>query len=139
MSKESIKQAADALFASTAHNVLWANPKGEFFTSENICALSLKAGQKSTKYERVEKPESSSTADEKVYDFNAKVTIDKIKAVTSLEDLAAFDGDERKSVLVVYEAKKAELTAAIDVVGATTETGGTKGTETGNEDTDTQK
>lgn len=145
MSKDTFKQAADALFASTAHNVLWANPKGEFFTSENSCALSLKAGQKPTKFERPEKPEASkdsSTADEKVYEFNAITTIAKIKAVDSLEALASFEGDQRKSVLAVYESKKAELIAAIDLVGATTETGdtkGTKGTETGNEDTDTQK
>ena len=49
MSKDVNKQTAEKLFASTTHDVLWANPKGEFFTSENIGSLSLKAGQKLTK------------------------------------------------------------------------------------------
>lgn len=50
--KTTLKQEADKLFASTTHEVLWANPAGEFFTSVNIGSLSLKAGQKLTKYER---------------------------------------------------------------------------------------
>ena len=52
MSKETLKQTAATMFASTAHQVLWANPKGEFFTSENIGSLSLKPGQKLEKFER---------------------------------------------------------------------------------------
>lgn len=52
---QTLKQEADELFASTTHNVLWANPKGEFFTSENAGNLSLKKGQKLTKFERSEK------------------------------------------------------------------------------------
>jgi hypothetical protein len=52
---KTIKQEADALFASGTHNVLWANPAGEFFTTENMGNLSLKKGQRLTKYERSEK------------------------------------------------------------------------------------
>lgn len=117
MSKETIKQTAEKLFASTTHDVLWANPKGEFFTSENIGSLSLKAGQKLTKFERSEKSEKEVT-DVKVSEVNIKDTIAKIKAVDSLEALKAFESDDRKSVKQVYDWKLNQLTEAITVVGA---------------------
>ena len=75
MSKDTLKQTAAQLFASTAHQVLWANPKGEFFTSENIGNLSLKPGQKLEKFERPQDvPE-----DEKVVVLNATKTIEAIQ------------------------------------------------------------
>lgn len=127
MSKETIKQAADALFASTAHDVVWANPKGEFFTSENICALSLKAGEKTTKFER-----PTETEEIPVKPLNALETIAKIQAATSLEDLKAFELDERKSVKAAYDLQNAKLTAEIKV---NLDDKG-EGTDTGNADTD---
>ena len=117
MSKDVNKQTAEKLFASTTHDVLWANPKGEFFTSENIGSLSLKAGQKLTKFERSEKSEKEVT-DVKVTEVNIKDTIAKIKAVDSLEALKAFESDDRKSVKQVYDWKLKQLTEAITVVGA---------------------
>lgn len=117
MSKDVNKQTAEKLFASTTHDVLWANPKGEFFTSENIGSLSLKAGQKLTKFERSEKSEKEVT-DVKVSEVNIKDTIAKIKAVDSLEALKAFESDDRKSVKQVYDWKLKQLTEAITVVGA---------------------
>lgn len=117
MSKDVNKQTAEKLFASTTHDVLWANPKGEFFTSENIGSLSLKAGQKLTKFERSEKSEKEVT-DVKVAEVNIKDTIAKIKAVDSLEALKAFESDDRKSVKQVYDWKLKQLTEAITVVGA---------------------
>lgn len=117
MSKDVNKQTAEKLFASTTHDVLWANPKGEFFTSENIGSLSLKAGQKLTKFERSEKSEKEVT-DVKVPEVNIKDTIAKIKAVDSLEALKAFESDDRKSVKQVYDWKLKQLTEAITVVGA---------------------
>ena len=131
MSKDVNKQTAEKLFASTTHDVLWANPKGEFFTSENIGSLSLKAGQKLTKFERSEKSEKEVT-DVKVSEVNIKDTIAKIKAVDSLEALKAFESDDRKSVKQVYDWKLKQLTEAITVVGA-------KNVANGNEDTDTKK
>lgn len=131
MSKDVNKQTAEKLFASTTHDVLWANPKGEFFTSENIGSLSLKAGQKLTKFERSEKSEKEVT-DVKVPEVNIKDTIAKIKAVDSLEALKAFESDDRKSVKQVYDWKLNQLTEAITVVGA-------KNVANGNEDTDTKK
>ena len=131
MSKDVNKQTAEKLFASTTHDVLWANPKGEFFTSENIGSLSLKAGQKLTKFERSEKSEKEVT-DVKVSEVNIKDTIAKIKAVDSLEALKAFESDDRKSVKQVYDWKLNQLTEAITVVGA-------KNVANGNEDTDTKK
>ena len=131
MSKDVNKQTAEKLFASTTHDVLWANPKGEFFTSENIGSLSLKAGQKLTKFERSEKSEKEVT-DVKVAEVNIKDTIAKIKAVDSLEALKAFESDERKSVKQIYDWKLKQLTEAITVVGA-------KNVANGNEDTDTKK
>jgi hypothetical protein len=136
MSKESIKQAADALFASTAYNVLWSNLKGEFFTSENTGSLSLKKGEKLTKHERSE----AVVAKEKkeVVVLNPLETISKIQGVTSLEALKEFEADKRKTVIAAYEDKRAELTAAITVVGATNE-GTTPTTGNGNSDTEGQK
>ena len=131
MSKDVNKQTAEKLFASTTHDVLWANPKGEFFTSENLGSLSLKAGQKLTKFERTEKSEKEA-ADVKVPELNIKDTIAKIKAVGSLEALKAFESDDRKSVKQVYDWKLKQLTEAITVVGA-------KNVANGNEDTDTKK
>ena len=131
MSKDVNKQTAEKLFASTTHDVLWANPKGEFFTSENIGSLSLKAGQKLTKFERSEKSEKEVT-DVKVPEVNIKDTIAKIKAVDSLEALKAFESDECKSVKQIYDWKLKQLTEAITVVGA-------KNVANGNEDTDTKK
>ena len=131
MSKDVNKQTAEKLFASTTHDVLWANPKGEFFTSENLGSLSLKAGQKLTKFERSEKSEKEVT-DVKVPEVNIKDTIAKIKAVGSLEALKAFESDDRKSVKQVYDWKLKQLTEAITVVGA-------KNVANGNEDTDTKK
>ena len=131
MSKDVNKQTAEKLFASTTHDVLWANPKGEFFTSENLGSLSLKAGQKLTKFERSEKSEKEVT-DVKVSEVNIKDTIAKIKAVDSLEALKAFESDDRKSVKQVYDWKLNQLTEAITVVGA-------KNVANGNEDTDTKK
>ena len=131
MSKDVNKQTAEKLFASTTHDVLWANPKGEFFTSENIGSLSLKAGQKLTKFERSEKSEKEVT-DVKVAEVNIKDTIAKIKAVDSLEALKAFESDDRKSVKQVYDWKLKQLTEAITVVGA-------KNVANGNEDNATKK
>ena len=131
MSNDVNKQTAEKLFASTTHDVLWANPKGEFFTSENLGSLSLKAGQKLTKFERTEKSEKEA-ADVKVSEVNIKDTIAKIKAVDSLEALKAFESDDRKSVKQVYDWKLNQLTEAITVVGA-------KNVANGNEDTDTKK
>ena len=131
MSKDVNKQTAEKLFASTTHDVLWANPKGEFFTSENLGSLSLKAGQKLTKFERTEKSEKEA-ADVKVPELNIKDTIAKIKAVGSLEALKAFESDDRKSVKQVYDWKLNQLTEAITMVGA-------KNVANGNEDTDTKK
>ena len=139
MSKDTLKQTAAQLFASTAYQVLWANPKGEFFTSENIGNLSLKPGQKLEKFERPQDvPE-----DEKVVVLNATKTIEAIQKVVSLEELKSFEADERKTVKEAYSKKEAELIEAIKVIEPKTVTGATNGaaaTETnGNADTDTQK
>ena len=134
MSKESIKQAADALFASTAHNVLWANQKGEFFTSENIGSLSLKAGEKLAKFER-----NQEVADVKVKTLNQGDTIAEILKVETIEGLKPYELDERKGVKAAYTDQLTKLTAAIDIVGATTEAGTPAVTANGNEETDTQK
>lgn len=122
MSKETNKQAAEKLFATTAHDVLFANPLGEFFTSENLGSLSLKPGQKLEKFERPKEKAS----EEVEYEFNAKDTVAKIKEVASLEDLKAYETDTRKSVKEAYEKKHAELVASIEVTN-------------GNEDTEDQK
>lgn len=130
MSKDTNKQAAEKLFAETTHDVLFANPKGEFFTSENIGALSLKPGEKLEKFERTPKEESIV---EKVYELNAKDTVTKVKEVSSLEELKAFDYDDRKSVKEAVEKKAAELIATIKVVGTSNKA------QDGNKETEDQK
>jgi hypothetical protein len=135
MSNDTIKQTAQELFASTTHQELWANPKGEFFTSENIGALSLEAGEKLIKFERPE----VATEDKPVKPLNALETIALVQKATSLEDLKAFETDERKGVKAAYESKYTELVAKIEVnleenkkiqeTGATEGTDGDKGTQ----------
>ncbi|MCC9072458.1 hypothetical protein LNQ49_12780 [Flavobacterium sp. F-65] len=132
MSIETFKQAAAKLFASTTHQILWANvenPNQEFFTSENTGRLSLKKDEKLTKFERPEEKViiEASTSEKK--ELNANDTITKIKAATSLEDIKEFENDERKSVKSVYGWKVNQLTA-----GTTSAVTGN-----GNKDTDNQK
>lgn len=145
MSKEIFKQAAAKLFASSTHNVLWANienPKQEFFTSENLGLLSLKSGEKLTKFERPEEKKTIEATTSEKKELNANAAIAFIKMATSLEAIKLLETDERKSVKEAYDKKVIELTAAIQVTGAKTETGatdGAAGTGNGNEDTATQK
>jgi hypothetical protein len=82
---------------------------------------------------KLERPEE--TTETPVKPLNALETIAKIKTVTSLEDLATFEADDRKSVIVAYKEKHAELSANIDVTIDTTD----KVTGDGNADTDTKK
>lgn len=140
MNKETNKQTAEKLFATTSHDVLFANPKGEFFTTENIGALSLKPGEKLERFERaakVEKVKETKEFEEVEYEFNAKDTIGKIKNVVALENLKAFENDARKSVKEAYEKKQAELLAAIKVNGA--KDSNVNQNDKGNEDTQDQK
>lgn len=141
MSKETNKQAAEKLFATTNHDVLWANPKGEFFTSENIGALSLKNGQKLEKFERSVKSEAEEV--DTVKPKNAETLIAEAKNIESIE-LAQLAKDveakskNRTTVIAAYDERIEELTAAIDVVGKV-ENGTPEGitaTGNGNEDTD---
>lgn len=115
--KNTLKQEADKLFASTSYEVLWGSPTGEFFTSEKIGSLNLKEGEKLIKFEKTETKE-----------LNANDTIAVIKAATSLEAIKEFESDERKSVKSVYGWKVKQLTEAINVVG-----------QNGNEDTAAKK
>lgn len=126
MSKESFEQRASNLFATTSHNILFANPKGEFFTSENIGRLSLVKDEKLIKFERPKETTSETK------ELSANETIVKIKAVESLEDLKEFEGDNRKSVKSVYDWKKNKLTETIIV-------NGTQTLGNGNKDTDIKK
>jgi len=47
-----LKERVAVLFETTAHKKIFANPKGEFFTSENIGKMSLKPGEKLTHFDR---------------------------------------------------------------------------------------
>ena len=137
MSKETLKQTAAQLFASTAHQVLWANPKGEFFTSENIGNLSLKPGQKLEKFERAAEKEAVEVPT--VKPATAESLIANAKSIATIEmaelgkDVEA-KGKNRTTVIAAFDERIAELTAAIPIVGATVETG-----VNGNEDTGDQK
>ncbi|OWP76844.1 hypothetical protein BWK62_08630 [Flavobacterium oreochromis] len=116
MSKDIFKQTADSLFASTAHQELWVNPKGEFFTSENIGALSLKPGQKLIKFERLEE---TSSEEKKLKPADQKEVIANLLKVDTLEGLKPYEMDERKAVKAVYNNVFKKLTDNTTVVGAT--------------------
>lgn len=137
MSKDTNKQAAEKLFATTAHDVLWANKKGEFFTSENIGSLSLKLGEKLEKFERVAEKEAVEVPT--VKPATAESLIANAKSIATIEmaelgkDVEA-KGKNRTTVIAAFDERIAELTAAIPVVGATVETG-----VNGNEDTEGKK
>lgn len=126
MNTENNKQAAEKLFATTAHEVLYANKKGEFFTSENIGALSLKPGQKLEKFER-----SQEVAEVKVKTLNQGDTIAELLKVETIEGLKLYELDERKGVKAAYTDQLAKLTAAIEAV--------TTATDNGNKDTEDKK
>ena len=133
MSKDTNKQTAATLFAATAHQVLWANPKGEFFTSENLGSLSLKPGQKLEKFERpAEKEviEAITVKPKKADDLIAEVkNIATIELAELGKDIEA-KGKNRATVIAAFNERIAELTAIIPVVEPTDETGN------GNEDTE---
>lgn len=143
MSKDNLKQAAEKLFAATTHDVLWGNPKGEFFTSENMGKISLEKDQKLTKFER-----ASNTVEAKNNDASnvikpktAEYLINEAKELETIEQVELFKEIEAKAknrttVIAAYDERIAELTAAIDVT--------TEGTDTlvptnGNEDTEGKK
>ena len=105
--KTTLKQEADKLFASTSYEVLWGSPAGEFFTCEKIGSKALKKGEKLIKFEKTQTKELS-----------ANDIIAKIKAVNSLKELKAYEGDDRKSVKSVYSWMEKQLIAAINVNGA---------------------
>ncbi len=116
MEKETLKQRADRLFAKSVHKKLWANPRGEFFSSENLGKLSLKKGETLTPFVRGEKATTTQTAsNDNTPAMNAKDTITAIGNTQTLEELKAFEGDERVTVQRAYETKHAELLAAIEV------------------------
>ncbi len=126
MNKDTNKQAAEKLFASTTHDVLFANKKGEFFTSENLGTMSLKSGEKLEKFER-----NAEVAETKVKTLNQGDTIAELLKVETIEGLKQYELDERKGVKAAYTDQLAKLTAAIEVVEAT-------GAD-GNKDTEDQK
>lgn len=136
MSKDSIKQTAEKLFAKSTHDVLWSNPKGEFFTSENIGALSLKTGQTLTKHERPVEKEAAAV--DAVKPKKAEELIAEIPNIQTIElaelgrDVEA-KGKNRTTVIAAYDERIKELTAAIEVTGAQTETTEGTGTTEGQE------
>lgn len=47
-----LENQAKKIFSQSSHDELWANPKGEFFSSKNHAELSLKKGEKVTSFKR---------------------------------------------------------------------------------------
>lgn len=133
MSKENFKQAAEKLFSQTAHNVLWSNPKGEFFTSENLGFLSLKNGQSLTKHIR---PAEITEESKEAKPLSASEAIYLIDKTQTLEELAVYETDERKTVKAAFELKLDQFVKANTVVEATVVT---TNTQDGNKDTGDQK
>lgn len=127
MSKETLRQTAEKLFATTAHEVLFGVASvNEFFTTENLAQLACKKGDKPIKFSRSdfeaqeagkEAPKETKSDVKKTYPDNAKNTIAKIKATTTLEALAEFEteNEDRATVLSEIEKQKAELIAKLEV------------------------
>jgi hypothetical protein len=102
---------------------VFATTDGNVFLSEN--RANLHAGAKGTvfTFEKVEKVEKAAKAEitakqESTKPLNATDTIAAIDACKTLEDLKAFEGDERKTVLEAYNKKSEALAEALKVVGA---------------------
>lgn len=111
MSKETIKQEAEKLLATSNYDVLYANPKGEFFTSENLGQLTLEKGEKLTKFEHNADVEEAP----KAVKILAVDAIAKIEEAKTLDDLKVFEADTRATVKAAYDEKHATLLAAIQV------------------------
>lgn len=72
MTEKEIKKTAKELFEKRTEEVLYSNPKGEFFTSKNYAELSLKEGEKLTVHKR-----PASTTDQEKGEITPKKTDEK--------------------------------------------------------------
>ncbi len=108
MTKEELKKEAKQLFETTSHNVLYGNPKGEFFTSEQSGNPTLKEGETLHKFERSEFVKAADAAEP----LKAEQAIEAIGKATTLEELKPFEADKRATVKKAYDAKLAELNKA---------------------------
>lgn len=62
MTEKEINKTAKELFEKRTEDVLYSNPRGEFFTNKNFCELSLKNDEKLTVHKR---PASAAANQEK--------------------------------------------------------------------------
>lgn len=100
-----ITKKAKELFDKTVYDKLYVNPKGEFFSRKNYCDNSLKEGESCRVVTRQEVLEAVA----KPKQLNAKETIALINEIETIEDLAAYDADDRKSVQEALAARHKAL------------------------------
>lgn len=118
MSKENLQQAAEKLFASTDHKVLFGvESKQEFFTQQSMAKLACEKDEQPIKFEKKEAKADDDQTEKKVYPFNSKDTIAKIKETKTLDELAVFEleTEGRKGVLSEIALQKEKLIKEFEV------------------------
>lgn len=110
MNLEQKQKAVEIFEANPQLPKLWMNPKGEFFTSEDLARNSLVKGELLESIDRVfevENPviEKEPTANELIAQIKAEKAIPQIEEIY----LNEVDGKNRKSVIEVVEKRLEEL------------------------------
>ncbi len=112
---EELKQkAADFLKAKPTVDKVFTTLDGNVFTMENRAKLHAGAKGKVYPFSRADVVTEAEKPEPKQYTLNAKDTVAKIKEAITLEGLAAFADDDRKTVIEALKAKTVELEAAIN-------------------------
>ncbi|QTV06052.1 hypothetical protein [Faecalibacter bovis] len=105
-----MKDQAQKIFSHSSYKELWANPSGEFFSSENLAKLSLKADEKLVHFKRDE------IAEESILNYNASIAIAGIDLISDALELNSLleqekEGKKRKTVIEALEKRISELNA----------------------------
>lgn len=108
-----MKDQAQKIFSQSSYKELWANPSGEFFSSENLAKLSLKADEKLTNFKRDELTE---IAEESILNYNASIAIAGFDLISDASELNSLleqekEGKKRKTVIEALEKRISELNA----------------------------
>jgi len=145
--KDLQKIANDFFAANPDVEKVYVTTDGFVFLTQNAAHLhkTTNANQKKLEVKVFENNAPAKGKEPKPVKLTAEQRIEKIKAMTSVEEIDAFiKGDKAKTVLAAAEAKKAELLSgskAPEVRGDEVNAGNLTGaddTDTGSDNTDTQ-
>lgn len=107
------KEAAKIFAENPTIKTLYVNNKGEFFTTMNLAQNSVSSKTDITEIHK-DAPvtaEADTEAGTQTDRPNVKTTVDSIKAAKTLDELKAFDGDDRTTVQTAYDKRLKELEA----------------------------